>query len=114
MATVYLRDFPADLHHKSKIRAAVDQCTLKDLVVNALQVYLDQENSTQKQTPAPEVSPRLESQSSSDAWSLAGIAISQMERISPDDPKRKQALLRVKAWTENELNWKSTKKRNEW
>ena len=40
MATVYLRDFPEDLHHKVKIQAAVEKSTIKDLVIKALNDYL--------------------------------------------------------------------------
>ena len=40
MATIYLRDFPEDLHHKAKIRAAIERGTLKDVFVKALKWYL--------------------------------------------------------------------------
>lgn len=40
MATIYLRDFPEDLHHKCKIQAAVEKITLKELVIKALTDYL--------------------------------------------------------------------------
>lgn len=38
-----------------------------------------------------------------DAINFATIAISQLERIKPDDPKRDEALLKVKKWIENNL-----------
>jgi hypothetical protein len=112
LPTVYLRDFPEGLHHRSKVRAAIDRTTLKDLVVNALERYLTdekpespndritiQEETVQKSRPVV-----------SDAWGIAGNVINELEQIDPEDPKREEALFRVKAWIENELNWKSTKR----
>jgi plasmid stability protein len=40
MATIYLREFPEELHHQAKIRAAVEKLHLKDLFVKALREYL--------------------------------------------------------------------------
>ena len=40
MATVYLRDFPADLHKRAKIQAAKEETTLKAIVIKALEEYL--------------------------------------------------------------------------
>lgn len=43
MATIYLREFPEELHHKAKIQAAIEKTTLKDLVVKALEAYLEKQ-----------------------------------------------------------------------
>lgn len=40
MATVYLRDFPQDLHRKAKSEAALMGISLKDLIIRALTEYL--------------------------------------------------------------------------
>lgn len=40
MATVYIRDFPEDLHRKVKSEAALRGMSMKDLVVKALEDYL--------------------------------------------------------------------------
>ena len=50
--------------------------------------------------PEPETSTynRVEAQPVSDAMIFAGMAISQLERIRSDDPKRIQALDRVAQW----------------
>jgi len=40
VATVYIRDFPQDLHREAKIQAAVEGVTLKDLIIKALTEYL--------------------------------------------------------------------------
>ena len=40
MATVYLREFPEDLHRKVKAEAALKGITMKKLVVRALEAYL--------------------------------------------------------------------------
>ena len=40
MATIYLREFPEDLHHKAKIQAVTEKLTLKELFVKALRSYL--------------------------------------------------------------------------
>ncbi len=112
MPTVYLRAFPEDLHHRSKVRAAIDRTTLKDLVVNALERYLSNEGFKAAEEGAPirgESAPK-DRQPASDAWGIAGTAINNLGQIRPDDPNREEALLRVKAWIENELNWKAVKR----
>lgn len=43
---------------------------------------------------------KIQKQPVSDAMTFAGMAISQLERIREDDPKRKQALERVSDWIE--------------
>ncbi len=115
LPTVYLRSFPEDLHHRSKIRAAVDRITLKDLVVSALEKYMagEETESVREQiaVPIPNQSVRQELTSARDAWAIAGNSISELERIARDDPKREEALLRVKAWIENELNWKAVRQK---
>ena len=40
MATVYLRDFPEDLHRKTKAEAALEGISLKALIIKALEEYL--------------------------------------------------------------------------
>jgi hypothetical protein len=40
MATIYLREFPEDLHHKAKIQAVTEKLTLRDLFAKALRWYL--------------------------------------------------------------------------
>ena len=40
MATIYLREFPEDLHHKAKIQAVTEKLTLKELFAKALRWYL--------------------------------------------------------------------------
>ena len=40
MATVYLRDFPQDLHRKAKSEAALMGISLKELIIRALVEYL--------------------------------------------------------------------------
>ncbi|MGO9370836.1 MAG: 3-hydroxyacyl-CoA dehydrogenase [Syntrophobacteraceae bacterium] len=40
MATIYLREFPEELHHQAKIQAAVEKLHLKDLFAKALTEYL--------------------------------------------------------------------------
>ena len=41
MATLNLKDFPEDLREQAKSRAALEGITLKELVVQAVTVYLD-------------------------------------------------------------------------
>ena len=112
LPTVYLRGFPEDLHHRSKVRAAIDRTTLKDLVVSALEEYLTDEESQslREQVPNHEEPVQKSRHSMSDAWGIAGNAIKELGGIDPQDVKREEALLRVKAWIENELNWKSAKR----
>ena len=40
MATVYIREFPEDLHRRSKAEAALMGITLKELIIRALTEYL--------------------------------------------------------------------------
>ena len=40
MATVYLRDFPEDLHRKAKSEAALEGISLKALIIKAMEEYL--------------------------------------------------------------------------
>jgi predicted HicB family RNase H-like nuclease len=40
MATVYLRDFPEDLHRIVKAEAALEGITLKAIIIKALEEYL--------------------------------------------------------------------------
>jgi predicted HicB family RNase H-like nuclease len=40
MATVYLRDFPEDLHRKAKAEAALEGISLKALFIKAVEDYL--------------------------------------------------------------------------
>ena len=40
MATVYLRDFPEDLHRKAKSEAALEGISLKALFIKAVEEYL--------------------------------------------------------------------------
>jgi len=109
MATVYLRDFPEDLHHKAKIQAAIARTTLKDLVVQALEGYLKNDDKRPVKIADPEVGSKIDRTQVYDAWSLSTAAISRLESILPDDPTRTDALLRVKVWVENELTRKAFK-----
>ncbi len=40
MATVYMRDFPNDLHKRAKMQAVREETTLKEIVIKALTEYL--------------------------------------------------------------------------
>jgi plasmid stability protein len=40
MATVFVREFPDDLHRDAKVRAAKEGITLKDLIIKAVEEYL--------------------------------------------------------------------------
>ncbi len=40
MATVYLRDFPGDLHRKAKSEAALMGISMKELIIRAITEYL--------------------------------------------------------------------------
>ena len=40
MATVYLRDFPQDLHRQAKSEAALMGISMKELIIRALTEYL--------------------------------------------------------------------------
>ena len=41
MATVYMRDFPDDLHKRAKMQAVREETTLKEIVIRALTEYLE-------------------------------------------------------------------------
>jgi len=41
MATVYMRDFPGDLHKRAKMQAVREETTLKEIVIKALTEYLE-------------------------------------------------------------------------
>jgi plasmid stability protein len=38
---IIIRNFPEDLHYRAKVFAAVHNTTMKDLVIKALEEYLD-------------------------------------------------------------------------
>ena len=40
MATVYVRDFPEDLHKKAKMKALEEDMTLRELIIKAVENYL--------------------------------------------------------------------------
>jgi len=40
MATVYIRNFPEDLHRKAKSKAALEGISLKELIIRATTEYL--------------------------------------------------------------------------
>jgi len=47
MATAYtIRDFPEDLHRRAKAKAAMEGISLRELILRALQIYV--ENSNQR------------------------------------------------------------------
>jgi predicted HicB family RNase H-like nuclease len=46
--TLFVRDFPADLHHRAKIQAAVENISLKVLVIKALTEYLKKDKKKGK------------------------------------------------------------------
>jgi predicted HicB family RNase H-like nuclease len=41
MSTLFVRDFPEDLHKKAKMQALEEDLTLGDLVIKAIEQYLD-------------------------------------------------------------------------
>ena len=41
MKAIIIRNFPEDLHYRVKVFAAVHSTTIKDLVIKALEEYLD-------------------------------------------------------------------------
>ena len=41
MANVYLRDFPEELRKRAKIRAVIENITLKEVFIKALTEYLE-------------------------------------------------------------------------
>lgn len=107
MATVYLRDFPEDLHYKAKVRAAMDRTTLKDLVVDALEEFLSEEPAdAQPEEKMSESGSRMVTE----AMQFSEIAISQLTRIRPDDPRRIEALARVRDYIDGQISGKPPKK----
>ena len=40
MATVYVRDFPEDLHKRAKMKALEEDMTLRELIIKAVENYL--------------------------------------------------------------------------
>lgn len=40
MLSVNIRDFPEELHHKAKIRAATEKITHRELVIRAIAEYV--------------------------------------------------------------------------
>jgi len=40
MATVYVREFPADLHKRAKMQALEEDMTLRELIIKAVEAYL--------------------------------------------------------------------------
>jgi len=50
MATLYVRDVPADLHTRVKIQAIKERMTLQALVLKALEEYLDRHEGKGRQS----------------------------------------------------------------
>jgi len=50
MPQVNIRDFPEELHHKAKIRAATEKIPLRELVIRAVDEYVKKagEHSSKK------------------------------------------------------------------
>jgi hypothetical protein len=48
MATVYLREFPEQLHRELKARAALMGISMRDLVVKAVERFLEDEKKREK------------------------------------------------------------------
>lgn len=65
--------------------------------VTAAHVYKIVKGMTEPEKPAPPPKP----QEPSDAMAFAAIAISQLERIHPKDPKRSEALNKVERWIQS-------------
>jgi hypothetical protein len=40
MTTLFVRDFPGDLHKRAKMRALEEDTTLRELVIKAVEAYL--------------------------------------------------------------------------
>ena len=40
MTTIFMRDFPKDLHHDAKVQAAIEGISLKELIEKSLKEYL--------------------------------------------------------------------------
>lgn len=74
--------------------------TAPDGKITARHVQKIVNEAMETKRPEPETSTynRVEAQPVSDAMIFAGMAISQLERIRSDDPKRIQALDRVAQW----------------
>jgi hypothetical protein len=49
MAMIYLKEFPDDLHHRTKVQAAVEKTTMKDLIIRSLEEYLAKQASQRKE-----------------------------------------------------------------
>jgi len=49
MVTVFMKDFPEDLHHRAKIQAAIEQLTLKELFAKAMREYLERHADQRKE-----------------------------------------------------------------
>lgn len=77
---------------KEAWQQAVD--TAPDGKVTAAHVYKIVKEMTEPEKPKPAPKP----QEPSDAMAFAAIAISQLERIHPKDPKRSEALVKVERW----------------
>jgi predicted HicB family RNase H-like nuclease len=45
MTTVFVRDFPEDLHKRAKMRALEEDLTLRELVIKAVEEYLKRKAS---------------------------------------------------------------------
>lgn len=85
-----LRDDPEK--QKEAWQKAVD--TAPDGKVTAAHVASVVKEMTGAEKPKPAPKP----QEPSDAMAFAAIAISQLERIHPKDPKRSEALVKVERW----------------
>jgi len=48
VTTVYLRDFPEDLHYKLKIQAARERTTIKELIIRITTQYLESQDKSEK------------------------------------------------------------------
>jgi hypothetical protein len=44
MATLYIRDFPEDLHQRARVRASQENVSLREVFTRALQCYLEGES----------------------------------------------------------------------
>lgn len=48
MATLNIKDFPDDLHRQTKIQAAVEGVSMKDLIIKALEEYFKKQKGGKK------------------------------------------------------------------
>jgi hypothetical protein len=48
MATVYVREFPEDLHKKAKMQALQEDMTLRELIIKAVDLYLKKASKEKK------------------------------------------------------------------